>query len=203
MTKATGSHLDGKTDSDVVSFNSTSKSLNFFPRNLEKSFENLNLVDLTYPTISKISKNDLESLGSQLKKLIVRNSNQQISKIDADLFEFNPNLVEIHLCSNKLDFIENGTFDKLENLETLHVEDNSCLPGQSHKAENNRSAVIELIPKIEKSCTFDGRYEEPVAVVACSECEKLKSDIEELKLANKKLKMANFELAKMCNRNEV
>lgn len=146
VTKVTGTHEQGKTNSDVDTIYSDKNSLNFFPRNLEKFFNNLKTVYITASNISTLTKDDLQSLGGQLEKLLLFH-NGKLEVLVADVFDYSPNLKQIDLIFNAIKYVERGTFGKLQKLTYLRFYANTC-----HNSDSFND-VVNLIADIERKCT--------------------------------------------------
>lgn len=137
----------GKTYDDAMWFYSTSETFNFFPKNIEKFFPNVEHVYIYDVSIATLTKTDLSPFGSQLKLFYFHRS--KIEVIESDLFEANPFLEQISLYGNQIKFVADGAFDKLPNLTSLYFRNNPCYSGS---AVNDRAAVFNLIKQIERNC---------------------------------------------------
>ena len=124
ITDVKGNQLEGKNFEDLKYFESRSKVLNYFPRNLEKFFENLEGINIQSGGLKEISVDDLKPFGEKLKYLFLWNNEIKILK--SNLFDFNPNLKFLYLSHNKIEKVEKGTFDKLEKLQEFDFENNEC-----------------------------------------------------------------------------
>lgn len=148
--EVTGDQLNNKSTSQVTYFASQHKTVKFFPVNLELFFASLETISIYNASLMEIDKNDLKPFGS-LKKLMLYHNLIEI--IEADLFEFTPNLILLCLQFNKIKTVESGAFGGLNNLVLLHFH-NPCFSGDGF----NRRVVLELLDRIYGEC--DGSVEE-------------------------------------------
>lgn len=123
---------------------------------------------MRYANIATLSKSDLEPLGSKLINL--RLLNNVIEVIESDVFDANPNLEEIMLDSNQIEFVGKGAFDKLLKLSRLDFYPNPCYSQDA----SSRSAVLNLVKILERECN------ELPEKMTISAGKKQEQDIEEL-----------------------
>lgn len=147
ITSVTGEHLNGKTDDDVMCFQSFGAFYNFFPLGLTDIFKNLEAVYIMRGNLTEIHSSDLQQFGEKLTKLNVNHN--FIEVVEADLFQYNPNLEDIEIYDNKLRHIEVGAFGGLTNLKELELKRNPCI----NKNARRRNDVIALVSDAELSCT--------------------------------------------------
>lgn len=95
---------------------STAKVI-FFPTGIVSKFPNLKLLAVTNSGLMSVNKENLKAFGIKLEELDLSDNN--ITSIDADLFEYNPNLKYISLYSLPLRYIEPEFFLNLRNLKGL------------------------------------------------------------------------------------
>lgn len=128
------------------------KNFNFFPKNLQQFFKNIDKLAIVDNDLVAITKHDLQPFGSQLKKLWI--CVNKIEVITADLFDFTTNLDRINLDLNEIQHVEIGAFDKLKNLPMLHFLNNPCHSGFA----GDRDAVLILIKEIESKCSSQNAF---------------------------------------------
>lgn len=92
-------------------------TVRFFPIDITNKLPNLKSILLETSGLLIIDKNDLKELGSSLEYLAL--GSNSITSIDADLFEFNPNLITISLRGNPIRHIEPELFANLKNMENV------------------------------------------------------------------------------------
>lgn len=147
INKVTGDHQKGKSNRDVLYFDSRHIVIYLFPHGLTTIFDNLETIFLETAQINEIHSSDLRQFGAKLKNFWM--SNNQIESLEADLFQYNKNLQWISFYGNKLRQIDNGTFRGLEELNILRIDHgNPCVESYAQ----SRSAVIALIDEAEYKC---------------------------------------------------
>lgn len=147
ITGVKGYRLSGKSG-DVKVFHSDNKKFNFFPQGITKFYKNIETVQIYKGGLREISKEDFQQFGDKLKFLYLYFNEIQV--LEADLFEFNKNLIEISFESNKIMHIEHGTFSKLENVQKMWMNFNLCT--SENDFTEDPSMVFELMKKIEGKC---------------------------------------------------
>jgi hypothetical protein len=146
ISEVQGQHLEEKNNDDVKGFDSSFKTINFFPRGLTKVFKNIDSVWIHKGGLKEISKDDLEQFGEKLTELKL--GYNELKVIEGDLFVFTPNLIWLDLKNNKIVHIDSGAFGGLENLGFLFLDDNPCtLTMQTTDADPKPVAR-----EVEKSC---------------------------------------------------
>lgn len=142
----TGSHIPGRSNSDVTGFVTGSKELKVIPSGIGNYFPNIQSLTLQSTSISSINKNDLKEFPN-LKALEIFDSNLEV--IPADCFQNNPHLEWIDLHLNKIASIDGKVFDGLVNLKSLFLDRNVCI---DRFAPKNRDKVLELIEEVKAKC---------------------------------------------------
>lgn len=179
VTSVTGVHESGKSNMDVLHFDSQNKIFNYFPQNLNNFFGNINHILIYSANISTLTKKDLQQFGSKLQKFWFYKN--QLEVLEADLFEDTPNIEWIYLDENKLKFVERGTFVKLQKLSQFYCRKNPCHNGGA----STRSSVISLTEQIENNCQDKQVYErynnQNSVTTTTTTTEKIKS-VDELKI---------------------
>lgn len=100
ISKVHGQNLFGNANNDVKLFLAKNKLMNFFPRHLTYFFKNLELDEIYYGNLKKITKQDLKEFGDKIKNLNLHNNDIEV--LEENLFQFNNNLVEIQFSTTKL-----------------------------------------------------------------------------------------------------
>lgn len=143
-----GEHLEGKTNEDVKFFRNYKIIMNYFPLNLTTGFKNLEVVQVNFSDLKRITASDLEQFGENLKILWLGDNIVEV--IEGDLFKYTPNVESFGLSPQKIKHVDDGTFAKLTKLHSLWFSKNPC--GVKTNVENDRSAVLNLITRIESEC---------------------------------------------------
>ncbi|KAL7017977.1 hypothetical protein ACKWTF_010587 [Chironomus riparius] len=125
-------------NNDVIGFVADNKSLNHFPKGLDKIFQNLQLFRIRYTSIHEISQSDFKPFPN-LKELDMHEN--KITVLEDGLFDYNPKLVFISFSKNKIFRIESSVFDNLRNLKYLYLTENECIDTFA----NNDRDLVELV----------------------------------------------------------
>ncbi|KAL7012111.1 hypothetical protein ACKWTF_014639 [Chironomus riparius] len=181
ITSISGTHLSGKTNSDVGGFNVISRTINYFPNGLETFFKNIKAIQIHNCNLMEVHQEDLKPF-SKLVQLHL--SFNKLEVLEEGLFDFNPDLEFINFWENKIVNIAPNVFDHLSKLSYLYLLSNSCI---DKKAENSISEVKNVIQAAKSQCIN-------------SEFSSLKSQLESLEKDSKTLnsqelseKLAAFE----------
>lgn len=90
ITGIKGKHNETQGDDKVVGFAAYDSVIKFFPKHLTKFFRNLANIRITNSSLEDITKEDLRQFGDKLN--IFGLTNNPLTTIENDLFEFNKNL---------------------------------------------------------------------------------------------------------------
>lgn len=149
---AIGNHLQYYGNHDVIAFHADHKIIHYFPRGLEITFPNIEIVYIYHSGLKQITQYDLKSL----KNLVVLDLwGNDIQIIPEGLFENNPKLKHISFTDNRLTFIHPEVFNKLDGLVNLFLDTtkdfywNSC---DNIRIESNRNAVLNAIRELNPKC---------------------------------------------------
>lgn len=148
VTSVAGPHLPGKTNDDVKFFEVQDQDTIYFPSGLTKYFKNIESIQLASTKLKELTKEDLKEFGGKLKNLWLYDND--ITVIQADLFQYNPNLEFINLGDNKVAQVELGAFNGLDKLHTLWLFSNPCRNGIYD--DKNRTQLLMQIKEIEANC---------------------------------------------------
>jgi len=143
----TGYHLKGMSNANVTCFFSDDYHvIEYFPRNLKNIFINLNMIYIHNGPLKEIHQNDLRPFPNLLQLGLSYND---IEYLEDGLFDYNPELAYISIESNKIIHIGSQVFENLNKLSWLYLQDNTCI---DMVARNNRAAVRKVINKAKSSC---------------------------------------------------
>lgn len=141
-----GTHNFLKHDNDVKAFKANSKSITYFPRQLQKFFKNLKAITIWHGRIREICQLDIKMFPELVEFNLHEND---IVALPRDLFDFNPKMKYISFSDNKIVYIEDGIFDKLPNVRFLYLNKNICIQMDGE----NSNDVKEVIKKIKPLCS--------------------------------------------------
>ncbi|XP_070500481.1 uncharacterized protein [Chironomus tepperi] len=144
ITSIAGTHSDLKSNDDVTGFYSVYKILQYFPRNLEKFFTNLELIFIEFAELKEIHQADLKPFPKLIYLSLCYNS---IEVLESGVFDANPNLEILSFVANNLVHIEPDVFDNLPKLRCFWFS-RTCVK----KFVYNRDEVIEAIDVARNKC---------------------------------------------------
>jgi len=145
----TTSHTSGKSDDDEIYFHISTKSIQYFPRGMEKFYKNLIGIVIWHTQLKEIHQDDLKPYP-KLNNLYL--SGNDIEFLEEGLFDFNPHLETIVFENTKLFYISSTVFDKLTKLNTLYLAGNKCTGETSFQ---DRTATLKIINSVKTSCASD------------------------------------------------
>lgn len=119
-----GVHLKNRTNADVTQYFARNLNVERFPTGLGESFENLEVVRITFCGMRLLLKESMQNL-TKLKYLDLISN--KIEKLDSDVFELAPNLVEVVMNNNRLKFIGAAILEPLKKLEFISFGGNVCI----------------------------------------------------------------------------
>ena len=124
ITGISGTHISGKSNSDVNLFLWYNNAIGFVPSNIDAFFPNIETVQFAGTHLTSISANDLNQFPN-LKSLYMLINNLGI--LEGDLFDGTPNLRFINFGFNPLQNISQNLIDGLDQLEQAAFYDAGCL----------------------------------------------------------------------------
>lgn len=148
ITSVSGTHSFGKSNDDLRVFYINSKTVNYFPKGIEKTFKNLQGIELTNSSLQEITQSDV-SVFPELVVLYLGFNCLQV--LEQGLFDFNPKLKIINLFRNKISQIYPNVFDNLKQLFTLHLDENTCINTYAYR---NATEVQSVIQQVKLSCPY-------------------------------------------------
>jgi len=146
-----GTHMSGKTNDDVLTFDAVSKIIDYFPKGLEKFFKNLKAFRILNGRLKQISQSDLKPF---INLVYLEIQNTDIEIIEDDLFTNHPNIQVVWLLSNKIFHVGKNVFNNMNDITWLGFESNPCI---SMNALNNSTAAKLIIDSLKTKC-FDVNF---------------------------------------------
>lgn len=157
-----GHHSTGFNDDKVRSFRVVTNTIHYFPRGIDKVFKNLRGIGIAYAHLKEIHKEDLQPFPNIVDLWL---DNNDLQYIEDGLFAYNRNLQAIHLHMNKISQISPNVFDHLTSLNYLDLINNNCI---SIKVENSVTQVGELLGYIKGRCFYSEFLDNGQWNVACT-----------------------------------
>lgn len=153
LENVTGTHLENKTNADVEFLYIVSQNLTYVPSNIEKFFPNLKGIHYYVSNLGQISASDLKPFP-QLLLFYVHTG--FITRLDADLFKYTPNLEWLGFFRNKIEHVGVNLIGNLTRLQHIHLGENVCVD----TVANRPDTIVELNQQLPIMCPpyeCDGR----------------------------------------------
>lgn len=141
---ATGYHKDFKNDNDVLGLKVEHANIQYFPKGLEKIFNNIKLFWIEFCKLKEIFQSDLTP-HPNLEFLFLGHNDIEI--LEKDLFKFHPRMKAISFWNCKIFHIHPNVFDNLLSLRELWLPRNQCIDMKS-----NPISVIDVIGVVKTKC---------------------------------------------------
>lgn len=142
-----------KSYQDVAGVWAENKNIPELPDNFIEYFPNIRAFYFNECKVKRLRQDNFGPFGGKLE--YVNFGNNEIERIDKNLFSNNPNLRAIVLNNNRIKFIDKNVFDNLPNLYTLGVYGNVCTKnlqtGDTYKRfDETKKHAAEVIKKCSK-----------------------------------------------------
>ena len=124
ITGISGTHIDGRSNSDVNVFDWQYNPVGYVPSNIDAFFPNIESVLFFKTQLTSISEKDLNQFPN-VKSLYMDSNN--LSILEDDLFNGTPNLRIVNFGSNPLNNISNKLIHDLDKLERALFLNAGCL----------------------------------------------------------------------------
>lgn len=151
VTEIVGTHLEGKTNDDVVKVLAEHQSCPYLPLNLGAHFKNLEILYVMKSHVMELTNNDLDGLT---KLRIFDVSYNPITRLHREYFIGHESIEMISFYDCELYFIQDGVFEPLVNLKEGHFQFNRCVDFRG----DEEKLLPNMIKKIEESCDPKGDY---------------------------------------------
>lgn len=138
-------HFPGKRNADVNGILFKSQHMPLFPRRIEKSFPNIQVITVFNTTLREISRDDIRPFAD-LRDLDLTSNN--IQSITSDLFEDNNKVRSVTLHFNPLKHVGHQAFEKLPELRILHLRNTTC----QNRFALTRQASLQIIHHLFLDC---------------------------------------------------
>lgn len=121
------------------------------PRNIGLVFKNLIALRLTNVKLEYLSKEDLKEFPNLRHLWACCN---KLKVLDADLFQFNPNLISLSFESNEIQSVGIGVLDDLTQLKRISSHSNKCI-NYPDIVDGNKQNIEALKAELEQKCAKD------------------------------------------------
>jgi hypothetical protein len=148
ISSVSGTHEDSKSNDDVEGFYAVRKTIQVFPKGLDKVFKNLKVIRMDDCELKEIHQSDLKVFPELIYFFAVDN---QIEVIEKGLFDFNPKLEVVGFAYEKrITSIDPNVFDNLNSLIYLFLAKIPCV---DQTASDSRKQVQEVIKIVKSNCS--------------------------------------------------
>lgn len=153
LAEVKGTHLPGKTNSDVTGMNFWDRTINQFPKNLEIFFPNLDRFHFRNSNLFSISSEDLRPFRNLVYFAIGEKS--KLMSIESDLFKYTPKLELVAFNNAPIKNVGFGLLDNLKHLKQVNFFNNDCI--------NVRAGTTQEIEELKRKLTLQC----PPLMLAC------------------------------------
>lgn len=144
ITEISGTHLNGKNNTEVKQFSAINQGVEFFPGGLSSFFPNLEAVFIKNSSLKFVFNSDLSGLSYLKYFAVIEN---EIEVVPPKLFEDNSALIEIHFEKNNITSISEDLLDFMEEPKVLHFYGNPCM-----SEDFNGTDIIEIKENLKAKC---------------------------------------------------
>ena len=145
ITVINGTHMEGKTNDDVIKVMIQHQECPLLPINLGEHFKNLKILYVMKSHVRELTNKDLDGL-TKLKIFDV--SYNPIRILTKDFFVGHETIEIVSFFSCSLVYIENGTLEVLTNLKEGHFQYNECVDFRG----DDKMLLPMLIERLEEKC---------------------------------------------------
>jgi hypothetical protein len=137
------------------------QKLNFFPRNLEKFFKTLTILELSGCELSQLTANDLKPFNQLIEFAFTGN---KIKELHHNLFVHNRKLIRIDLHDNWLISFGHEVFTTLPHIQLIDLSSNECIDDkiETHSQLMELNYVISINCPPTKSMLIDELIDDEV-----------------------------------------
>lgn len=141
-----GVHLESMSNDNVTQYFARLLTVEYFPNGLGDYFSNLEVVRITSCNMRHLRKKDLQNLRNLKYLDLIGN---KIEKLDSNTFENTPQLQNVILNNNRLQFIGSKLMEPLKNLQIISFGGNTCIGGH---AKDSVEQLERLKTEIKLKC---------------------------------------------------
>lgn len=149
----TGDHLKTHANVNVTQYFARGLTVERFPKGLGDHLSSLEVVRITLCNMRLMLREDLGNL-EKLKYLDLIGN--KLEKLESNTFELTPNLKEVILNNNRIQFIGAKLIDHLVNIELISFGGNVCTSSQSRYSQEQ---LDRLKTEIKLKCSDISRAE--------------------------------------------
>jgi len=173
ISSVNGTHENSKNNNDVLGFVASGRTIQFFPKGLEKVFKNIKVIDIEFCELKEIHQSDLKVFPNLIVFVLDKN---KIEVIEEGLFDFNPNLESVGISESYIIHIDPNVFDNLTKLRNFWIYTVPCAYLDIY---NSTKQAQEGIKAVKSNCSS-------------SDFVSLENQIKNLKIESKTLNFEDF-----------
>lgn len=117
ITRQNGSPVTNTHQIEMLDF--WNMRINYIPKNIKAKFPNLKVIRFEITKLLSVSRENMQQFGNSLE--FVCFAGNQLTWLDRDLFESNPNLKVIYLHDNPIRYIDPAFFETLKKFRNLRL----------------------------------------------------------------------------------
>jgi len=136
-----------QSNDDVLGFYAISRTIQFFPKGLDKFFKNLKLIHISSCQLKEIHQSDLKVFPNLVCLHLIYN---QIEIIEEELLDFNPNLEAVAIQEPRIVHIDPNVFDHLTKLSYFWFYYVPCIDKNIY---NWKEKVQEVLKVVKSNCS--------------------------------------------------
>lgn len=140
-----GEHLREKSFHDVKGIKIVETNFHFFPKNIGKFFENIEVVEVRNSSLQVLTNDDLEQFPNLEVLWLEQN---MLQSLDKGLLRGNPKLKDINFSGNQIKFFSSDIL-KSKHLEKVNLSNNVCIKIAEARTRNE---IEKMRWKIVSSC---------------------------------------------------
>jgi len=147
INRISGTHKSLKSNDDVLGIHADSKTIQIFPKGLEKLLKNIKVININNCQLKEIHQSDLKVFPKLVYLYLVNNG---IEVIEDGLFDLNHNLELVSFQEKKLVHIDPNVFDHLTKLSYFWFGSVPCV---DQTISNSTEKVQEAIKVVKSNCS--------------------------------------------------
>jgi len=148
ISKVSGRHEDSKSNDDVLGIYAQGKTMQIFPKGLDKIFKNLKMIFFQNCQLKEVHQSDLKVFPDLVIFALIAN---QIEVIEEGLFDYNPKLEAVSFAAeSRIIHIDPNVFDHLNELSYFFFISVPCI---DQIISNSKEGVQEAIKVVKSKCS--------------------------------------------------
>lgn len=139
-------HLQGNTEQDVKALRFYNQEIDFFPKDIDLFFTNLEFIQFQNCPIKSFTKDDLKNF---LKLRLFEVYIGQLTTISGDVFKYSPELEFAGFSGNRITNVGPGIFQHSTKIAYARFTNNLCI---NSRADNNTEEVATVALELAFKC---------------------------------------------------